>query len=84
MNGNLSGTGLLDASDGAGGFRLDLNGQPPAAAPDPTATPPRPIPSASPIPGNEEYVARTVDNLFKLGANVYYHANKRAHVSGHA
>ena len=42
------------------------------------------IVSASPIPGNEEYVARTVDNLFKLGANVYYHANKRAHVSGHA
>lgn len=42
------------------------------------------IVSASPIPGNEEYVARTIDNLFKLGANVYYHANKRAHVSGHA
>jgi ribonuclease J len=42
------------------------------------------IVSASPIPGNEEYVARTVDNLFKAGANVYYHAIKRAHVSGHA
>jgi ribonuclease J len=42
------------------------------------------IVSASPIPGNEEYVARTVDNLFKVGANVYYHAIKRAHVSGHA
>ncbi len=42
------------------------------------------IVSASPIPGNEEYVARTIDNLFKLGANVYYHAIKRAHVSGHA
>ena len=42
------------------------------------------IVSASPIPGNEEYVARTIDNLFKNGANVYYHAIKRAHVSGHA
>jgi ribonuclease J len=40
--------------------------------------------SASPIPGNEEYVARTIDNLFKAGANVYYHTIKRAHVSGHA
>jgi ribonuclease J len=40
--------------------------------------------SASPIPGNEEYVARTIDNLFKAGANVYYHAVKHAHVSGHA
>jgi len=42
------------------------------------------IVSASPIPGNEEYVARNVDNLFRAGANVYYHAIKRAHVSGHA
>lgn len=42
------------------------------------------IVSASPIPGNEEYVARTIDNLFKAGANVYYHDIKRAHVSGHA
>jgi ribonuclease J len=42
------------------------------------------IVSASPIPGNEEYVARTIDNLFKNGANVYYHTIKRAHVSGHA
>ena len=42
------------------------------------------IVSASPIPGNEESVARTVDNLFKNGANVYYHAIRRAHVSGHA
>ena len=40
--------------------------------------------SASPIPGNEESVARTIDNLFKAGANVFYHAIKRAHVSGHA
>jgi ribonuclease J len=42
------------------------------------------IVSASPIPGNEEYVARTIDNLFKAGANVFYHAVKHAHVSGHA
>jgi ribonuclease J len=42
------------------------------------------IVSASPIPGNEESVGRTIDNLFKVGANVYYHDIKRAHVSGHA
>jgi ribonuclease J len=42
------------------------------------------IVSASPIPGNEEYVSRTIDNLFKVGANVFYHTIKRAHVSGHA
>jgi ribonuclease J len=42
------------------------------------------IVSASPIPGNEEYVARTIDNLFKAGANVLYHTIRRAHVSGHA
>jgi ribonuclease J len=41
------------------------------------------IVSASPIPGNEESVGRTIDNLFKVGANVYYHTIKRAHVSGH-
>ena len=29
-------------------------------------------------------VSRTIDNLFKAGANVYYHTIKRAHVSGHA
>ncbi|HUG47585.1 MAG TPA: ribonuclease J [Candidatus Limnocylindria bacterium] len=42
------------------------------------------IVSASPIPGNEESVGRTIDNLFKNGANVFYHDIKRAHVSGHA
>src|SRR6476660_3579535 len=31
------------------------------------------IVSASPIPGNEESVSRTIDNLFKAGANVFYH-----------
>jgi ribonuclease J len=42
------------------------------------------IVSASPIPGNEEYVSRTIDNLFKAGANVFYHQIRHAHVSGHA
>jgi ribonuclease J len=40
--------------------------------------------SASPIPGNEELVSRTVDNLFKLGAEVIYEPHTRPHVSGHA
>ena len=40
--------------------------------------------SATPIPGNEELVSRTVDNLFKLGAEVIYDAGARPHVSGHA
>jgi ribonuclease J len=40
--------------------------------------------SSSPIPGNEELVSRTVDNLFKLGAEVIYEAGVRPHVSGHA
>src|SRR5438445_4526876 len=40
--------------------------------------------SSNPIPGNEELVSRTVDNLFKLGAEVVYDAASRPHVSGHA
>lgn len=40
--------------------------------------------SSNPIPGNEELVSRTVDNLFKLGADVVYDAGARPHVSGHA
>jgi ribonuclease J len=40
--------------------------------------------SATPIPGNEELVSRTVDNLFKLGAEVVYDPQSRPHVSGHA
>src|SRR5216683_4188384 len=40
--------------------------------------------SSNPIPGNEELVSRTVDNLFKLGAEVIYDAGVRPHVSGHA
>lgn len=40
--------------------------------------------SSSPIPGNEGAVARTIDNLFKQGAQVYYQTTHRVHVSGHA
>ena len=40
--------------------------------------------SASPIPGNEKSVARTIDHLFKLGANVIYESVNGVHVSGHA
>src|SRR5204862_1155444 len=40
--------------------------------------------SSTPIPGNEELVSRTVDNLFKLGAEVVYDPGVRPHVSGHA
>jgi len=40
--------------------------------------------SASPIPGNESLVNRTVDNLFKQGAKVYYGRMAQTHVHGHA
>ncbi len=40
--------------------------------------------SASPIPGNEELVHRTLNNLFRLGADVIYQALTPVHVSGHA
>ena len=40
--------------------------------------------SATPIPGNEKLVAKTVDNLLKLGANVIHGKNEGIHVSGHA
>jgi ribonuclease J len=39
--------------------------------------------SASPIPGNEKLVARTIDHLFKQGANVIYESFSGIHVSGH-
>ena len=42
------------------------------------------IVSASPIPGNEEAVAKTIDNLFKEGAMVHYEPLVHCHVSGHA
>src|SRR5262249_53848693 len=42
------------------------------------------IMSAAPIPGNEELVSRTIDNLFRLGANVQWGQSTDVHVSGHA
>ena len=39
--------------------------------------------SATPIPGNEESVNHTVDNLFRHGADVVYDALTNVHVSGH-
>lgn len=40
--------------------------------------------SATPIPGNETGVGRTIDNLMRLGANVITGRDKKIHVSGHA
>ncbi|SFS59947.1 ribonuclease J [Marininema halotolerans] len=41
--------------------------------------------AATPIPGNEKTVAKTVDQLYRVGANVIYSANSSngVHVSGH-
>lgn len=40
--------------------------------------------SANAIPGNEQAVARNVDNLFRLGARVLYNRVENVHVRGHA
>ena len=40
--------------------------------------------SASPIPGNEKFVARVIDDLMKIGAEVVYSSLEDVHVSGHA
>jgi len=40
--------------------------------------------SSHPIPGNEESVNRTINRLFRRGANVIYEAIAPVHVSGHA
>jgi ribonuclease J len=39
--------------------------------------------SATPIPGNEDLVLRTVNRLFKQGAEVLYEPYSAVHVSGH-
>jgi len=40
--------------------------------------------SATPVPGNEKMVNRTINNLFKQGAEVFYQGIATVHVSGHA
>lgn len=40
--------------------------------------------SAHPIPGNERSVGRTINQLYKLGAEVIYQDDRGIHVSGHA
>jgi len=40
--------------------------------------------SASPIPGNEKFINKVIDELFKIGAEVIYHSLADIHVSGHA
>ncbi len=40
--------------------------------------------SSHPIPGNEEAVYRTINRLFRRGANVIYEPIAPVHVSGHA
>ena len=40
--------------------------------------------SANPIPGNEELVHRTVNNLYRHGARVFHSSRHRVHASGHA
>jgi len=39
--------------------------------------------SATPVPGNEKMVNRTINNLFRQGADVFYQAISNVHVSGH-
>jgi beta-CASP RNase J family ribonuclease len=40
--------------------------------------------SSSPIPGNEKFVSRVINELFRKGAEVAYDALEEVHVSGHA
>ncbi|MFQ5826634.1 MAG: ribonuclease J [Dehalococcoidia bacterium] len=39
--------------------------------------------SATPIPGNESLINRTVDSLFRQGAQVFYNRLAQVHVHGH-
>ena len=40
--------------------------------------------SANPIPGNEKYISKVIDDLMGIGAEVIYNALQDIHVSGHA
>ena len=40
--------------------------------------------SATPIPGNEKYVSKVIDDLMQIGAEVVYSSLEDVHVSGHA
>jgi len=40
--------------------------------------------SATPIPGNEKFVSKVINQLFKKGAQVIYDSIEKIHVSGHA
>jgi ribonuclease J len=40
--------------------------------------------SSHPIPGNEEAISKTINRLFRRGADVIYEAVAAVHVSGHA
>ena len=40
--------------------------------------------SANPIPGNEKYVSKVIDDLMRIGAEVVYSSLTDIHVSGHA
>ena len=40
--------------------------------------------SANPIPGNEKFVSKVIDDLMQIGAEVVYSALADVHVSGHA
>lgn len=44
----------------------------------------RVIISANPIPGNEKYISKVIDDLMQIGAEVIYSALEHVHVSGHA
>ena len=40
--------------------------------------------SATPIPGNEKFISRVINQLYRLGAQVVYSTLADVHVSGHA
>ena len=40
--------------------------------------------SATPIPGNEKFVSKVIDDLMQIGAEVVYSSLETIHVSGHA